>query len=173
MSRGMHRLPTRVIALLTVLLCWAVAVQAEPPDQNQPVRIQADRVTLDERNALSLYEGNVVVTQGSMRLNADTVRVFADRNRLDRIVAEGDLVEFFQKTAEGEEVQAEARQMEYRAGEQLVILQGAAKLTQGPNSFKSERIEYDTINAVVNAGDEQGRVDVIILPRDAKDLVDP
>ena len=71
-----------------------------------------------------------------------------------------DLAEFFQTTADGEEVQAEARQMEYRAGEQLVILQGSAQLKQGPNSFKSERIEYDTINAVVNAGDEQGRVDV-------------
>lgn len=160
------------LALLVCFCLHSLVCHADPADQNQPVRIQADRVTLDERQAVSVYEGNVVVTQGTMRLNAETVRVFADRRRLDRIVAEGNLVEFFQKTAKGEEVRAQAKQMEYRTEDQMVILLGSAKLTQGPNSFASERIEYNTVSAVVNAGDDSGRVDVIILPSDAKEILD-
>ncbi len=171
---GARRSPltTLAVALLALFLSHHSLGQAAPEDKDQPIRIQADKVTLDERQAVSTYDGNVVVTQGTMRLTADIVRVFADRNQLDRIVAEGNLVEFFQKTAKGQEVRAEAKQIEYRASDQLVILLGSAKLTQGPNSFASERIEYNTLSAVVNAGDDSGRVDVIILPADAKEILD-
>lgn len=173
-ARSHRALIGLAFVLLVVGMCHPPIARALSEDQNQPIRIQADRVTLDERKAVSIYEGNVVVTQGTMRLTADTVRVFADRRQLDRIVAEGNLAEFYQKTDKGEEVQAVAKQMEYRASDRLVILTGKAKLTQGPNSFASERIEYDTVSAVVNAGDDtgRGRVEVIILPSDAKELLE-
>ena len=153
------------LAALT-LLATAGPAAALTSDRSQPIRIQADRVTLDEARGVSVYEGRVHLTQGSLKLTADRVQVFTAEKKLSRIEAEGDLAVLETQTDDGREVHAESRRMEFRAAERTVILLEQARLTQGPNQFASERIVYDLEHAIVNAGDKSGgqRVEVVIVP---------
>lgn len=154
-----------LLACVTALAPGA-ASQALTSDREQPVRIEADRVTLDEGRGVSLYEGRVQLTQGSLRLTADRVRVFTADKKLSRIEAEGDLAVLETRTDDGREVRAEARRMEFQAAKRSIILLEQARLQQGPNQFASERIVYDLEREIVNAGDGEGgqRVEVVIVP---------
>ena len=66
--------------LLTVLLTvlgltfsrWATALDS---DQDQPIQIVADLAVRDELAGETRYEGNVVLTQGSLVITADTLSI--------------------------------------------------------------------------------------------------
>ena len=49
---------------------WAL-----PEDRNQPIRVQADTAELDDRQGVAVYRGDVVITQGSMKITGDTVTI--------------------------------------------------------------------------------------------------
>jgi lipopolysaccharide export system protein LptA len=126
---------------------------ALPDDQNQPIEIAADGVEIDDGRHLSVYSGNVEVQQGSMRLWADQVTIHHKHSgRPNRIVAVGAPARYRQLTEEDQEVQAQAKRLEYDANSEEVLLIGEALLTQGKDTFRSDRILYDRSKAMVKAG---------------------
>ncbi|MEZ5672702.1 MAG: LptA/OstA family protein [Thiotrichaceae bacterium] len=40
-------------------------------DHNQPINIQSDTAMIDDNNGLAIYTGNVVVTQSTIRIDAE------------------------------------------------------------------------------------------------------
>ncbi|MGH9576451.1 MAG: LptA/OstA family protein, partial [Terriglobales bacterium] len=55
------------------LLCCFVAALAAPAaaekaDRDKPVNLEADRVTIDDARQIALFEGNVVLTQGTLQI---------------------------------------------------------------------------------------------------------
>jgi lipopolysaccharide export system protein LptA len=154
-----------IYALLLLASGAAPAIGAEG-DASQPIEIQADAATVDERKGISTYSGSVQITQGSMQLSAEIVRVYAPERRLERVEAEGQKVRFRQLDAEGQEVRAEAQTVDYRAAAGEITLTGEAKLWRGESIVESERIVYDIQDQVVIAGTEGGgqRVNAVIVP---------
>ena len=55
----------RVLTTLVLLLAIPSA-QAEKADKNKPVNLEADTVTMDDINKTSLYQGNVILIQGTL-----------------------------------------------------------------------------------------------------------
>jgi lipopolysaccharide export system protein LptA len=104
-----------------------------------------------------------------MRLWADRVTVRHQPSRQpSRIIATGTPARYRQQTDKGQEVKAEAKRMEYDATRKEILLIGKARLTQGRDSFSSDRILYDRNKAVVKAGaSAQGhqRVHISITPQ--------
>ena len=47
------------------------AVMAMTGDREQPIHIEADSVDIDDKKGVSIYRGNVRMTQGSIVLTAD------------------------------------------------------------------------------------------------------
>lgn len=139
---------------LLVFYAWIGAAAALPDDQNQPIQIEADGVEIDDGRHLSTYTGNVEVSQGSMRLWADRVTVNHKASRRpNRIIAVGKPVRYRQlMEKDGKEVKAKAMRMEYDVGSEEILLVDQAELTQGTDSFSSDRILYDRNKAVVKAG---------------------
>ena len=123
-------------------------------DQKQPLYLEADNAELDEAKHLSLYSGNVIVRQGSLEIHADQVTIhhFEDK-RPQLVIAIGNPATYKQ-LIEGEEkpVQAEAQRMEYQADKDELTLIDQAVVFQGTDTFRSDRILYDRINAKVKAG---------------------
>ena len=67
--------------LLTTVLALAGAFQpalAEKADRDQPVNIEADRLTVDDRNKVHIFEGGVILTQGCLLYTSPSPR---DRTR--------------------------------------------------------------------------------------------
>lgn len=137
-----------------LLLVWAAGAPALSGDQKQPIQVEADGVEIDDGKQVSIYTGNVEVQQGSMRLRAEKITIHHRQSRQPyRIVAEGRPARFRQLVKkDGKEVKAQAKRMEYDANSEEILLIGKAVLTQGKDSFRSDRILYDRNKAVVKAG---------------------
>ncbi len=162
MLRSLRHYP--VLALL--LLVLASSAQARQSDLEKPIHLSADRAEIDELANVSRYEGNVRITQGTLRISADTVHVTAPARSVKTVQAWGRRATFEQVLDDGRQVHAEAEKMTYDASTHIILLEGDAWLTQGRNEFSSARIEYDIGKERVIAGaPAQGdRVDIIFHP---------
>ncbi|NIP73863.1 MAG: lipopolysaccharide transport periplasmic protein LptA [Gammaproteobacteria bacterium] len=146
---------------------WALS-----SDRTQPMHIEADEVTIDDKKQVSIYKGDVVVTQGTLRITADKLTVYAHQGDVQRMVAVGRPATYRQRPDDkDQDVKAEALTMEYLADREVVILTDQAKLWQGPNTFASERIVYRLDRDQVDAGRKAGgeRVRITIQPKEDDD----
>lgn len=150
-----NNLPQRLLAALlpAILLLPLGPVQALESDKDQPISIEADSVDLDDRKGQSVYKGNVELSQGSIRIKADSITVSQRQGKSDHILATGRPVSF-QQQSDGNKgmITGKARRVEYDANSDILYLIDAASLTQGKDSFKSDRITYDRAKAKVMAG---------------------
>ncbi len=157
----------RVIIFFVVALFVSV-VSALEGDQQQPITLESNSGFYDDKKGLSIYTGNVVVVQGSLRLEADKVIVYLQDKQITKMVATGHFVKFKQLPEEGqEEVHGKSLIAEYYPKTSLLILLKKAVVWQGVNSTASDHIEYDRISEVIKAGDSQSsskRVHVILKP---------
>jgi lipopolysaccharide export system protein LptA len=157
------RLPALLLILLPALAYGLAA------DRDQPITIDADRATLKEKEGISIYQGNVYLNQGSLKLHGDTMTVYTKDDHIEKAVLTGNPATFLQRP-DGQDVDqhAEARRMEYQAGAGLMILTGAARVWQTDGKeFRSEKIIYDITRNTVNAGDSSGgdRVHITLQPK--------
>ncbi len=165
---------------LLLLVGWIVGgglgliepVQALEADRHQPVYIEADQAELDEQKGITVYRGNVSLTQGSMVLTGAVVTSYhaAGSRALIRVIAEGSPVRFRQRpSSDKEEVHATAPRMEYEAEKQLVHLVNGGEVTQGRNTFRGNRIDYhiDDNRVSASSGNTPGeRVRATLFPQE-------
>jgi lipopolysaccharide export system protein LptA len=150
-----------------LLLSLPAFAQVEDLTQ-QPITITADRAEIDERRGTSTYTGNVVLTQGDVRMEADRLLVHTKDGDLQSINAEGNPVRYQAVRNGGEPLQGNSLRMRYEADTGILLLLDKAEFWQGPNRFSGERIQYDRKEARVTAGQgENGgeRVQVTIQPK--------
>ncbi|MFO7602956.1 MAG: lipopolysaccharide transport periplasmic protein LptA [Gammaproteobacteria bacterium] len=156
-------------SLMALLLCVAPLVQALSSDREQPIHIQADYVQIDKKAGVSEYRGNVHLVQGSMEITGELVRVRQTDGALSSIVVKGEPATFQQQPDnQAELVRSQAREMEYQAHEERIVLSIDAEVKQGNQHFAGNRIVYNTRNSsVVAQGDEQQqqRVRAVIVPK--------
>ncbi len=160
------------LLLVPLLALLATSVLAMPSDREQPIQIESDTAVRDDRAGTTVYEGDVVIEQGTMLINADKVTVYTVDRRIDRIVAVGDPAHYEQMpSAEEDLVTARAKTLEYRLSEELIVLTTNASLEQAGSTLTGERIDYDLQQEVVKArgdGDRQ-RTRMVIPPSQLKD----
>jgi lipopolysaccharide export system protein LptA len=153
---------------LIVLVCAPVTGWALPEDTQQPIHVQADTVEIDDRRGVSVYQGNVHLTQGSIVLTADKLTVYHPKRQLEKAIAEGNPAHYKQDLdTKGSQVRAQSSTMEYSATQRVLVLSGGAHVWQDGNEFRGSRVEYDLKTDVVHArrGDSaQERVEVTIQP---------
>lgn len=149
-----------IIAVLLVA-CLASATAARD-DAEQPIEIEADRMTLDEAGGTTEYRGAVRLTQGSIEVRTERLTLHSRNGRLERMEIAGTAEQpavFEQQTDTGGLARGRARHMEYNAADARLTLQGQAELRQGPNHIRSERIEYNTRTNDLLADGGEGQKD--------------
>jgi len=160
-----------------LLLLIAGAAGALESDREQPIQVEADSVDIDEQSGVSVYQGDVQVDQGSIRIRADKVTVTQREGAPRLVVSEGRPVTF-QQQPEGKQelVKGQALRTEYDMDSELLVMIGEAILLQGGDTFKSDRIVYDRAKSVVKAGAAAAgkeRVRINIQPRQKKPAAAP
>ena len=96
----------RLVKTLPILLSLgaalgSVSAWALPNDQEQPIRIQADDAQLDDKNGVATYKGDVIITQGSMKVTGNTVTITrTPAGDIDVVTSVGNLA-YFEQTANG------------------------------------------------------------------------
>jgi lipopolysaccharide export system protein LptA len=159
----------QILSLLTLsLLAAALPARALDSDAGEPLYIEADRVDIDDAKGISVYRGNVRITQGTMVITGDTVTFYYDEHRqLTRSVAIGEPATYRQlPEGQEEEIEAYAPRMEYLLDKDTILLLEGGRVVQGKNTFRGERIEYDMKTDKIRARSETGgsRVQVVIHP---------
>ena len=172
MPRRSRRSLAWLLQLTTLVLALASTVPALAleSDQQQPLSLEANAAEMDEGKRLSVYTGNVIVRQGSLEIRANEVTIHhGEDKRPELIIATGQPATY-QQQVEGEQrpIQDEALRMEYHATKDEITLIDQAVVFQGTDTFRSDRIVYDRLNARVKAGTSaQGkeRVKIHITPQ--------
>jgi lipopolysaccharide export system protein LptA len=138
-----------------------------PQDREQPIQLEADRAELNQKSGVSTYEGNVVITQGSMRLAADKATVFTDNGVFQRMEAIGKPVRWRYKPADDkDELLGTSQRMEYDALKNIITMTESAKVVQNKDVFTGDRIDYDLTADLVKARGEDGRrIQITIQPQ--------
>lgn len=157
--------------VLVVLLAISGTAQTKTSDAEQPIHIEADQVEIRDREGLSIYRGNVHIVQGTLRIYGEEIRIHSNDQGLQKVHITGKPATFYQLTDLEEEISAQGEEMEYRAKENLLILDRNAVLVQRDNRFTSEHIVYNTQTNVVKAGANKEtdtktppRVTITIMP---------
>lgn len=166
---------------LALLLLSPAAGAVDKSARQLPITMEADHVMIDDQKRVSVYSGNVKLNQGTINISADKISVFGDKQRLQKLVAEGSPVRFSQEEGPHGVLRGSATRLEYMVVEQNLLLTGGAELWQGDSQFSGGRIEFNLKQGLVKASGEkrgQDRVRVVIQPdqvdaRPAKDRAKP
>ena len=170
-----------VLACAAIALSHAGAGLAEKADRDKPVNIEADRLTVDDNRQVSVFDGRVVITQGTLQIRGDRVVVRQDGEGFQFGTATGNLATFRQKREGVDEwVDGEAERIEYDGKKEFVELFNRAKLTRDLDETRGNYISYDSKteffrvqsskDAPVTSGAQQNaRVRAIIQPK-SKDM---
>jgi len=162
-----------MFALFTLALPGSFAL-ALPEDRSQPVRISADSAV--QENTTVTYNGNVVVIQGSLRVEADQVVVHHAGGKVQKIVATGKPTRFQQQPeANGGLVKATASTLIYHQLENRFEMLQDAYVERDGSSVKGNRIEYlpatETVRAQGSVNNQTGRVEMVLPPEQLGDAV--
>ena len=167
------RLSIKVSIATLLFALSSVAALAEKADRSQPVNLEADSVTVDDRSKLSVYQGNVSLVQGTMSLQADRIEVRQDAAGFDKATAFGNPVKFRQKQeGKDEYIEGYAKRVEYDGKQSKLELLGDARLKKGADVLNGNYISYNANTEffeVKGAGTPgapgSGRVRAVIQPK--------
>lgn len=161
----------RLVILMTVgMLSLGAPALAERADRDKPVHIEADTVRMDDLQRVAVYEGKVVLSQGTLRVQADRVEVRQDAEGFLTGIAVGKPAHFRQRLdGRGDWVDAWANRVEYDARREQVRLIGEAYLKKGEEELRGDIITYDARSELYQAsgglpGQKPGRVRAVIMP---------
>jgi lipopolysaccharide export system protein LptA len=147
------------------LHCLSINASALPEDREQPINVSADKAYKNDKKGTTIYEGNVIITQGSIRISGDKISIFDTNGTVNKMVAEGKPAKFKQKPdAQSEDVIANGSTIEYDINKETLLLLENALLKQDSGTTNSNKITYDMSTAIVNAGDDTGRVIMVLEP---------
>jgi lipopolysaccharide export system protein LptA len=125
-------------------------------DVDQPVNLEADSADIDDANKKRVFTGNVLMTQGSIRLTCNQLTQLqaAGDQGSDRYHAKGGPARFKQEIEgkPGQYVEGHAEQIDYDAHSEFLVLSGNAFVTQEGDTFQSDRITYDRVRSLVKGG---------------------
>lgn len=173
------------LVIATLLAVVAVPASAERADRDKPISLEANRISVDDVKKVQVYEGNVVLTQGTLVIRADRIVVTQDADGFQKGVATGGpggLTRFRQKReAKDEYIEGEAERIEHDARSETTRFFVRAWIRSGLDEVKGNYISYDSVNERYQvasgvsadgqgpAKTEGGRVRAIIQPKGKSD----
>lgn len=144
---------------------WAqgtvVTLGAAEYDRSAPVEIDADTLDVNREQGNAVFSGNVQITQGALRLQADAVTVNYDQTTPDagteisEVRAEGNVLMVSGPDA------AESQLAIFRPGDNEIRMTGDVLLSQGPVLISGDAL---VLNLTTGIGQMEGRVRTVLQP---------
>lgn len=172
-------------SLLGILTCTA---SAEKADREKPINITADRASADEINKVQIFEGNVILTQGTIMLRTGKLVVTQDADGFQTGVATGGEkgLSYFRQKREGKDeyFEGQGERIVYHAREEKTELFSRAWVRSGADEVRGQYISYNALTEQYLAtngagetrtavGEKQARVRAIIQPKKKDEAIAP
>jgi len=165
MTRGIF-----IVFLIAVLPAWA-----EKADRDKPTQIEANRMSADDVKRMTIFEGNVILTKGTVAVRAERIIVRQDAEGYQLTSATGAPVRFKQKLdpkegeKEGQWMDGEALRVEIDERKQTLELFDSARVNRGGDQvtgayiFVDQRSDFYQVTTG-KGGKEPGRVTMTMQP---------
>ena len=137
----------------------SVALGGLSVDTSAAIEVSADSLSIDQDTSTAIFDGNVIIGQGDLRITAGQVEVIygEDPSQIARLLASNGVT--FVTTTEA----AEAQQADYDITTGLLVLTGEVLLTQGASAISAGRM---VINVTDGTALMDGRVRTILQQGD-------
>lgn len=124
-------------------------------NSDEPVEVEADNLSVNQKDGIAEFTGNVRIVQGEMKLNAPRVLVeyTEDQSGIERLEATGGVT-----IVSGADA-AESEKADYRVQDRVIVMTGAVTIVQGPNTLNSDKV---TINLDTGTAQMEGRVRTVL-----------
>ncbi|XTZ38882.1 lipopolysaccharide ABC transporter substrate-binding protein LptA [Salmonella enterica] len=160
------------LVLASSLFASSLPALAVTGDTEQPIHIDSDQQSLDMAGNVVTFTGNVVLTQGTIKINADKVVVTRPGGEQGKEVIDGygNPATFYQMQDNGKPVKGHASQMHYELAKDFVVLTGNAYLEQLDSNIKGDKITYLVKEQKMQAFSDKGkRVTTVLVPSQLQD----
>jgi lipopolysaccharide export system protein LptA len=134
----------RLVMILAVIAAPLAAQSAlKGHNTDAPLDVDAKAIDVLDANGKAIWTGDVRVTQGTMKLNADTITVFYSRSKkggnptIERLDAQNNV-----KLVTPSET-ATGRYGIYDVAQKTITLVGGVVLTKGENILHGQRLSID------------------------------
>jgi lipopolysaccharide export system protein LptA len=165
-----------IVVVLAAFPAWG-----EKADRDKPTKIEANHMSADDVKRMTIFEGNVVLTKGTIAVRAERIVVRQDAEGFQLTSATGSPVRFKQKQdpkegeKEGRWLDGEALRVELDERKQTVELFDNARVNRGGDEvagayiFVDQRSDFFTATAAKGGkeGQPPGRVTAVIQPKAA------
>jgi len=162
-------------ALPLVLALAAGPALGEQADATKPTQIEANRMSADDVRRTNVFEGNVVVTRGTLNIRADRIVVRQDPEGNQYATATGSPVRFRHRQdpkppdKEGVWMEGEAKRIEVDDKAGKIELFDAARVNRGGDEVAGDYIlvdqRSDFFSVTASKGAKEGRVRATIQPK--------
>ena len=161
--------------LAFLLLILAAPALAEKADRDKPTQVEANKMSADDARRLIVFEGDVVVTKGTIRLTAERLVVRQDAEGFQLATATGKPARFRQRQdpkpgeKEGIWIEGEALRIELDDRNQKIELFDNARVNRGGDEVAGDYISVDQRSEFYQVssgkGPAKGRVKAVIQPK--------
>jgi lipopolysaccharide export system protein LptA len=172
--------PVTAALAAVILLSLAFSASAEKADKDKPTNIEANKMSSDDARRMTIFEGNVVLTKGTIAVRADRIVVRQDADGFQFSTAYGKPVRFRQKGepkggCDGLWTDGEALRIEIDDRNEKVELFEKARVQRdqdvvnGDYIFLDQRTEFFSVSTAKGAApaSSPGRVTAVLQPKTA------
>ncbi|TDR30809.1 lipopolysaccharide transport periplasmic protein LptA [Hydromonas duriensis] len=165
---------------LVALIIPAASLHAQNQnsDRQKPITVEADGVTYKDITQTSLFTGKVILTQGSMMIQADQMETVTDPEGYQFATAsmtnKSGMVKFSQKREGSNEIiKAQANKLIYDGKQNIIVLSDRAQMQRfSPNGklidqINGDELVYNQLTEVFEShtlAGVPGRTRVVITP---------
>ena len=140
------------LSFLVVLLLLSTLSLAEKADRDKPIEIESDTMTMDDTKNVSIYTGDVILTQGTLIIKADELIVREDNQGFQHSTSTGNPTSFKQKREGVEEyIEGIGKRIEYDGHMDKVHIYRNAIVKRGNDTVMGDYIIYDANAEVAQA----------------------
>ena len=173
---------TRAICVLVAaveILFAPASANAEKADKDKPTNIEANRMSSDDARRISIFEGNVVLTKGTILVRAERITVRQDPEGYQISIATGNPARFRQKRdGKDEWIDGDALTIEIDDKKERIDLREQARILRDKDEVRGDAISVDQRSeffsvlsgkSVATSANPEGRVRAVIQPKTKPD----
>ncbi|ORM73806.1 lipopolysaccharide ABC transporter substrate-binding protein LptA [Pantoea wallisii] len=161
------------LLLVSALLATSLPALALTGDSDKPVNIDSVNQALDLQGNVATFTGNVIVTQGTIKITADKVVVTRPGGDSNKTIVDayGNPATFYQMQDNGKPVKGHAAKLHYELANDFVELTGNAFIEQQDSNITGDRITYLVKEQKMQAYSQgqSKRVTTVLVPSQLQD----
>ncbi len=161
-----------VVGIVATGFAIPAAIDAADTNKNEPIKVYAQTMEIDDRAGTALYRGDVSLTDGVLSIKADKIDAKFVEGEVETFYAYGRPVTIDNRPEEvKQEMHATADRLKYYVKSRKLDLFGNVTFLQGKSKLRCPEIHYDldARRFLAKGNDTQGRCFISIQPKDRSD----